>query len=318
MYAPFVESIARSLLLLTTFLVLGPGAASANDGAAEVGAGGIQLRSEKRITMRKERLVIRVDRVGVEYEFLNESREDVTTEVAFPVPEFAYSYYGDWSAAFDDFRAWVEEKEIAVSTEVRALVGERDVTKRLASLRIDIKSFGSVRPAPGEQFDVSADLERLPAATLGALRNEGIVDKPADDEPWFPRWKVRIVKHWTQRFPAGKVVRIRHEYRPVAGESNALIGLDASCASRAFRDAALAGKHGRVIPRWVKYVLTTANTWKPPIGDFELLVKHEEHDVASFCWDGPVERSGPRQLRAARRDFVPRSELTVYFFRTNL
>lgn len=312
-----MESFARSILPLAALLLLALGRANANDGAAEVGAGGIQLRSEQRIAMRKERLSIRVDRVTVEYEFVNESKEEVATEVAFPVPELTYSYFGDWRAAFDDFRAWVEGAEITVSTEVRAFVGEREVTKRLVSLGIDIKSFGRVRPARGEEFDVSPDLERLPAETLVALRNEGIVEKPADDVPWFPRWRVRIVKHWTQRFPAGKVVRIRHEYRPVAGETNALSGLGESCAPPVFKEAALAGRHGRVIPRWVKYVLTTANTWKSPIRDFELLVEDEEHDVASFCWEGSIERSGPRQLRAARRDFVPRNELTVYFFRTN-
>ncbi len=65
---------------------------------------------------------------------------------------------------------------------------------------------------------------------------------------------------------------------------------------------------------WVKYILTTANTWKTPIPDFELVVERPEDQFVSFCWDGKVEKVSKTKLRASARDFVPTHELLVYFF----
>jgi hypothetical protein len=72
-----------SLALLAALLVAAlPSPVRANDGAAELAVGGIQLRSERRVAMRKERLYISLGKVTVEYEFVNESKEDVVTDSA--------------------------------------------------------------------------------------------------------------------------------------------------------------------------------------------------------------------------------------------
>lgn len=291
-----------------------PRLARANDGAAEVAVGGLQLRNERRVAMRKERLVVGLKKVAVEYEFVNESPQDVTTEVAFPIPDYRFSYAEGWGASFDDFRAWVDGRRIEVATEVRAFVDGREVTKRLVALGIDVKSLGHFTwgaACGGGQRECSPDFDRLPEATRSALRAEGIFRNDADD---VPAWTVRIVKHWTQRFPAGRVVKVRHEYAPATGESSAPVGLDESCLDGARRKAILAEGVG-FTSRWVKYILTTANTWKTPIRDFELIVEPEPSDVVSFCWDGKIERLGAGTLKADRRDFVPTKELTVYYFR---
>jgi hypothetical protein len=64
----------------------------------------------------------------------------------------------------------------------------------------------------------------------------------------------------------------------------------------------------------VSYILTTANTWKTPIGEFELVVERPEGHAVSFCWDGKVEKVGPTTFSARATDFVPSRELSVYFF----
>jgi hypothetical protein len=104
---------AREALLAA--LLLGSCAfLQANDAVAELAAGGIQLRQEARISMEKERLEIGLDKVRVEYEFLNLADQDITTQVAFPVPPYEYD-----SAAlqtrypyFTDFRVWVDGQEV--------------------------------------------------------------------------------------------------------------------------------------------------------------------------------------------------------------
>ena len=61
---------------------------SANDSDASVALGGVQLTREPRISMESERLTISLSKITVEYEFLNESDKDITTDVAFPIPPY--------------------------------------------------------------------------------------------------------------------------------------------------------------------------------------------------------------------------------------
>ena len=62
----------------------------ADDSAASIAAGGLVPRREMRIVMAKEVLQISPAKVIVDYDFRNDTDQDVTTEVAFPVPPYAY------------------------------------------------------------------------------------------------------------------------------------------------------------------------------------------------------------------------------------
>jgi hypothetical protein len=42
--------------------------------------------------MQKERLFISTEKVRVEYEFLNDTDQDIVTEVAFPIPEYNFMF----------------------------------------------------------------------------------------------------------------------------------------------------------------------------------------------------------------------------------
>ena len=65
--------------------------------------------------------------------------------------------------------------------------------------------------------------------------------------------------------------------------------------------------------QWVKYILTTANSWKTPIRDFELIVEKPAGQFVSFCWDGTVEKLSDTRFRAKASNFVPKRELLIYF-----
>ena len=64
--------------------------ALADDSAASIAAGGLVARRETRIVMAKEVLRISPNKVVVDYDFRNDTDQDVTTEVAFPVPPYSY------------------------------------------------------------------------------------------------------------------------------------------------------------------------------------------------------------------------------------
>jgi hypothetical protein len=335
----------RAATALATILNFAPVMARANDGAAETAAGGIRLREERRVAMTKERLKIskikgarRASgipddhfRVTVEYEFLADSHgPDVATEVAFPLPEYGYGY-DDLAGTrrVGHFKVEVDGKSIDVQKEVRAYAGGRDVTAELRGANLDPETFGGfARDPKAAAYGVThlSPAKRDSLIALGALN-------PASEGDEFglgPNWSVAVTYYWRQIFPAGKVVKIRHEYDAVAGLAYVGVAEDlpkyfpgpAGCFDpsllKALDDAQRrVGQGGAQRPliqfNWVSYVLTTANTWKTPISDFALDIEHPEGERVSLCWDGSVERLSKTRFRAIKRDFLPTKELTVYF-----
>ena len=330
-------SLIVPLALLILHGTVAPAWIEANDAAVETGAGGLQLRDERRVSIRKERLSIGKRFLGpvpsnlpnlqnkypviVEYEFENETPEDVTTEVAFPLPEFSYP----WEDLIQDrrirgFKVEVDGTVVPHATAVRAMVGGRDITDLLRGAGIEIESFGrfEYEPRGAGRYQV----KRLPEETQAHLKKVGAVDEDLN-----PRWAAAITYHWKQTFRAGKVVRVRHEYDSIPGFSydyevrRYLSELKDGCF-----DPKVTGKLEEVQARaskpqakamisgeWVKYILTTANTWKMPIRTFELIVERPAGQFVGFCWDGKVERLSSTRFRATAHNFVPRRELLVYF-----
>jgi hypothetical protein len=128
--------------LAATLMLVSGGLALGNDGAASSGAGGIQLRHEANISMEKERLTISESKVTVEYEFLNDTDKDITTEVAFPIPPYDNSPDNPGGIPdFNDFHLWVDGKELKYSTDVRAKLNGKDYIDILNPLGVDIASF---------------------------------------------------------------------------------------------------------------------------------------------------------------------------------
>lgn len=298
----------RRLVILLVTLVFVPTKLWANDGAAEVGAGGIELRRERRVAMKREKLFISPSRVAVDYDFLNESSDDVVTEVAFPVPETRWCI-ACWVRLFEGFKAWVDEKPIEIAVDARAMLDGKDVTETLRAAGLDISGFGKVDESQAGRG--KSQIELLSRQKLVELRALGLI---ADDAP-YPKWSVNVTYHWNQRFPAGRVIHIRHEYKPAVGSQLHIEPryLDDACADAATRKA---------VPKdvtltraeWVKYILTTANTWKTPIGEFELVVEAPKGALASFCWHGKVNQHANGVLRSSVKNFVPKNDFTIYFF----
>jgi len=288
----------------------------ANDSAVETSAGGLIPRKEHSVSMEKEILFISPNVVRVEYEFLNTTKAPVSTEVAFPIPTLQFCDNKDYDRDFADFKAWVDGKPITIKKEIRAFVNEHDVTADLLKAGIDIVRFGDI-----DCYDFTDnDLGHLKPSILKRLVKIGALNAQ-----YLPEWEVRIRYHWKQQFPPGMPVRIRHEYIPVTGfqqlhPQELLHWLTDGCLSNELKkhivpDVKQNDKaHTPIFPTWwVSYILTTANTWKTPIKDFQLDVKGGDNDIATFCWHGPIERTGEAELRVHETDFVPTNNLKIYF-----
>ena len=325
--------------------------ARADDSAAAVGAGGLVARRETRIIMAKEVLKISPTKVVVDYDFRNDSDEDVTTEVAFPVPP--YSDEIDEPAvsleSFSDFKVEVDGKPVSFKAEARAFLKRKDVTDLLYGDKIDIQSFGHY----DQNKMIIHDLDRLPEKEQRRLETLGLFDL----DPPKGNWIVHLQYHWTQRFPARSTVHIRHEYTPIVGFTQISIGdledalnhphstgsvhqtsmLQSVCAEKPFLTA-MEGKlraiearaktddermsAGVAYPHWVDFILTSANTWRRPIEDFTLIVDRgalnagESKMLVSFCSpDGaPVEKIDSYRFKVHLTNLVPKTELRIGFF----
>ncbi len=310
------------LILVTTSLL-------ADDGAASVAAGGlIVMSSEPRITMAKEVLRISPRKVIVNYDFRNDSDRDITTEVAFPIPDYslAMSDANPAREGFDDFRLWVNDVPARFRISARAYLDGKDYTDLLRSRHIDVVSFGH-----STDYYNSEEIEGLTATQLKQLEQIGLVDKKYKQA----KWTVKKKYYWLQTFPAHKTVHISHVYSPFLGGESTIQGAlgkspDADAVNE-LKTFCLDTKLQKILQKiadstdedssytYVDFILTTANTWKKPIEDFTLIVDgpHGNNAVAnyvSFCWDGPIVKTGTNQFTAHAVDFVPKKELRIGFF----
>jgi hypothetical protein len=306
----------------------------ADDGAASIAAGGIVvMKREPRIAMAKEVLRISFQKVIVDYDFRNDSNEDITTEVAFPIPDYDNDLDRSGRvAAFDDFQLMIDGKPAHSDVEARAFLKSVEYTLLLNSMHIDIASFGHAT-----RKDRYPDIEKLTAEQKNRLLAVGLID--SDDGEML--WSVRKKYYWRQ-IPAHKIVHIRHEYSLISGNENSIdygmgpnpdkyraeeiktFCLDGGLHTM-LQDIANGKTHDK--KAWygyVDFILTTANTWKTPIEDFTLIVERPHWknykgesdlgDYVSFCWDGPVKRIDADHFSAHIENLVPTKELRIGFF----
>jgi len=328
-----VSLAAKSLLPLMILTTIPP---RADDGAASIAAGGVVVMNrEPRITMAKEVLQISESKVIVDYDFRNESDEDITTEVAFPIPDYDHDLAREGrkpsQRGFDDFQLWIDGVATGYLAEARAFLRDTEYTNLLTGMHVDIASFGHT-PLESD----SGDIQKLTATDRKQLEKLGLVGEDGE-----PLWQVKKKYHWQQTFPAHKSVHIRHEYTPIVGSSNnTAYGMGPNpdpYSAKELKSFCIDGRlhgilqdvadsnpqgrvRGKIVPyTYVDFILTTANTWKMPIEEFTLTVdrshwKDSLADYVSFCWDGPVTKIDADHFSAHSTNLVPAKELRIGFF----
>ena len=217
------KAVLRAVVFSVVLGLAASVAALADDSAAAIAAGGLVPRRETRIVMAKEVLRISLKKIVVDYDFRNDTDQDVTTEVAFPVPPYDNEFaQGDISGqSFRDFKLWVDGKPIHYESEVKATLNGRDVTGILYENHIDIRTFGHYDDTTEDAHHVTQilvpDFTRLPKAAQSKLYKEGLFENRGGTA--FSLYTVHLQYHWTQSFQAHSTVHIRHEYTPVAGDA---------------------------------------------------------------------------------------------------
>ncbi len=281
----------------------------ANDTSASLNAGGLVFEKSAAIRMKSEVLSISPDAIEVDYVFANPGDQDVTTVVAFPLPELnlaemahsPVSIPSPGKQNFVNFKTWVNGKEIALQSDVHAVLEDgRDIAGELQKLGVNLFT---------ERQQYTPELQDK-LLKLGALVDGGYGDI-------FPAWKAKTSYYWTQTFPAGRELRIEHRYSPGPYESLVREAEAEWCTDDGYKAAfaKLPKREAGYLPgKAVRYVLTTGANWAGPIGDFTLKLCRGRAAFLSTC---PVEglalkRKGSTFVARAK-DFTPKADLNILF-----
>jgi hypothetical protein len=290
----------------------------ANDTTAKLSAGGLVLTRTDRISMLSEDLYISPTAVRVRYRFLNRSGRDVTTRVAFPMPDIGGPNFfeGDVAIPVDDpanflgFVTVADGRSVRAEVEQKALVGGVDRTSWLHANGV---------PLALHRQEARDALQRLSAGKRAEASRLGLVDEDLN-----PAWVLKTIFHWVQTFPAGRPIAIEHRYRPSVGSTAGTqlgSGDDGGTAARYCVEPGLLATLRRSAQsndgmpsyseKWIDYILVTGGNWKDPIGDFRLVVdKGSPRNLVSFCGAG-VRKIGPTRFELRRRNWRPERDLSI-------
>ena len=317
----------RKLALAALAAACLTGPAAANDSVASMGAGGLVLQRTDGIVMRSEDLFVSAAEIRVRYAFFNRTDRDISTIVAFPLPDIVGSHEGDVALSDPadlEFSTAVDGRRVATQVEQKAVKDGVDHTVLLRSLGVPLSPYDdAVRHAlaalPRDRID------RL--IELGLVEDRGYADSAETFVDLAPLWTLKTTHYWTQVFPAGRVLDVDHRYVPaIGGSAGSAFGDPDLMESEWFHEdrtrycadpdfiAAARRKRERgeyLTETWIDYVLTTGANWAEPIGDFRLIVdKGSPANLVSFCGEG-VRRISPTQFEMRRRNFTPDRDLAV-------
>ncbi|MDB5429235.1 MAG: hypothetical protein JWP35_351 [Caulobacter sp.] len=329
-------TIKRTLAwtLLASALIAAP-AAVANDSTAELSTGGLVLTKTDAIEMRQEDLFISLTEVKVHYVFRNTSAADVTTTVAFPMPDITTDGIDDMIAIPTDdpqnilgFATLIDGKPVAMQVEQKAFKNGVDRTAYLKALGIPLPPH---LDAANKAVDALPQVKKDEMVKLGLAAIDEFDAGKGWEKHWRASWTLKTTYHWTQTFPTGRDLIVEHRYTPSVGESSgtslgsqemantpdiramkAKYCLDATFMAAVEKGRAAAdANYGPYTEARIGYVLVTGANWKKPIGDFRLVVdKGAAENLVSFCATG-VTKIAPTRFEVRKTNFTPVKDLSI-------
>jgi hypothetical protein len=324
---------AACAAILLAVLALAPSPGRANDSTGFMGTHGLELARTDAIRMVSEDLFIGPERIAVDYVFRNVTAAPVSTLVIFPFPPVDMSMTptaANWAfpaggREFLGFETVVDGRPVPTSLERRAFFRGEEVTDVLrAAGLLDFSPWADASGNPSAYERVAAG---LPPAVVADLVRRGLLGEGEVSET-DPQWTLALKAWWTQVFPPGRDVRVRHVYRPFVGtalveDPGAVDGRqpvgrfleevrpddDRYCIDPPTRRGLQAMRRqaptGVFTAMEIAYVLTTGANWHGPIGRFRMtLDKGRPENILSLCWSG-LRRTGPTRFEFEARDWTP-------------
>jgi hypothetical protein len=316
------EIMKITIGLFALIACFAPQSILANDGFAALGVGGVTISKTDKIAIKSELLDISCDKIRVSYDFVNESNADEDALIMFPLPPYPADPHESGVISHGQpsgFTIEVNGKSVIYDTQVKAVHKGRDVTEELKELGLTLKQ---ITEFPFNRTLLSDDHElRIPKEQINKLKKKGLVRHNAPD------WDIHVTYVWKQNFPANTIVHVEHSYRPFIAEGTSggysghaktseyclskeqLLQLDRLLANEKNRDY-----YNQVPGTNIKYILTTANSWRDGIRDFKLNIHTKsKHEMVGLCFPAEVKRVSDTLYEAHVVNFKPSSEISVYF-----
>ena len=306
----------RAALLALVIMIGGTEPATANDASlTALPNGGLSFEKTDKVQMKAETLKLSLDKVEVNYVFRNITGADAKMIIGFPLPETQPREAKAGEKQFtlphdEDFNVWVDGKKLIPRRLIRVFLKypeEKDITADFLALGLD--------PEKGEYGD---ETTKQKLAAMGGICSDDFYDLQD-----IPCWHYQKIYSWEQTFPAGKDVRVKHEYRPwVGGYAGITTGHPESCLEQQFQmklqnmmirdmEARDGVRHEEVD---LKYVLRTGANWAGPIGKFTLEIDRGDAALISYCAIPGLKltRTGNKFV-GSLNDFTPMADLDIYF-----
>lgn len=311
--------------LLAAILLAAP--AAANDSVASMGAGGLVLERTDGIEMRSEDLYVSAAEIRVAYRFFNRTDRDISTIVAFPMPDLQGGIESD--VAIEDplrmpFTTTVNGRRVATNVEQKAMLNGVDHSDLMRGLGVPFTPRGeatmrALAALPQPQIDMLIE--------IGLVEDRSWMDRGVRILELTPLWTLKTTHYWTQVFPTGRELDVRHRYAPaVGGSAGSIFGdpdmgggeyaredIERYCVDDAFQAGArrMRARGLYLSETWVDYILTTGANWAEPIGEFRLVVdKGSSRNLVSFCGEG-VRKISSTRFEIRRRNYTPTRDLSV-------
>ncbi len=318
----------------------------ANDGVAAQGVGGVTIAKTDKIAIKSEVLDISCDSIHVSYDFINESDRDEDTLIMFPLPAYSANIpeSNDYAVQPADFTITVDGRPVRYQTQLKAVIvdfewldgggkkviSEVDVTEKLKAAGLSEQEIASyrfnTRYVEGKRGEDGYYQFPIPNDKVQKLVKEGLLAGGNMGEA-TPQWENRVTYVWKQLFPANKVVHVEHSYRPftsggaTGGFSKYTEGNEFCLSKENIRTLNSIRKNKKNLDAYlnvpgtnVKYILTTANSWKDGIRDFTLrLHPKSKNEVVSACLPAPLVKISDKVYQVHLLNFHPSEELSVYF-----
>ncbi len=318
--------------------------ADANDTMAELRTGGLEFVQSGDVTMAEEHLSISPEFITVDYVFRNNADRDISTVIAFPLPDIAGSpdmniAIPDWeSDNFLDFKATQEGAPIEVNLQQKAFALSLDVTGDLETAGIPLTPFGE---------KVGVALGKLDPETAKDWVSRGIVIEEEWDEGagmkkhLTPLWTLKSAYWWKTTFPAKADVKVSHRYKTGMGGTVGLTFLDdknvpggdrwdeyktkycvdddlKNTIEKSIAAAPEDRKYSTYVENWISYVLTTGGNWAGSINKFKLTIdKGAPGNLVSFC-GANVKKTGPTTFEMVAEEFWPERDLDILLLKKPL
>ena len=292
-------------------------AANANDGSAELATGGLVFVKNNDVEILSEDLFISTDEIRVRYRFFHRSNSDVTSLVAFPLPDLKIDLDDDVTVIptedpvnFVGFATTVDGQHINARAEQRADINNQDKTDVLTRLGIPLSPYVAQQA-----------IEKMKNDKKTQLRRQGLMN-----EDGLPLWRLKTRFYWQQRFPSRREIIIEHHYKPSVGS---LVGVDGPAEVQILKDPQFGqfdrkyciepsllrelgeNKADNFSQQRIEYVLKTGASWAGPIREFRLVVdKGSQNNFVSFC-GANVKKIGPTTFEARINNFTPRNDLAI-------